>query len=377
MPANNKLNYEDVEATILVACLEAHLDGRPLPSYAEIGAIAGRGEDWGRSVMQTMLGEGILIGVPGRKPIGMSEAGVAKAASCRDSGMALCMADPAAVSVATSVSAGSRSPLVEDLAARFGVDPGRMFDLVSKTMINKRPQDGPVTKEEVAMVMHVMRQYDVDPIIKQLHAFVTDGRLQVMLGYDGWVKQVNQARASGCLGVEFNESGERVKVPQTNLECPRWVEATLRWSPKIGRVPTVYRAQFEEWFVPNANWRARPYHRLRMKAYCQAAREALGIGLCDELDIEQIQWQADHDGRLAAATAARSGSIAEGLTARLEALRALADERAPVEAAEGFPEAVDAEVEPAAQEPAQGDLSDLELDARLLREQIDNGEVSN
>jgi len=383
MPASDaRLTYEDVEGAILVACYQCHQDGRPLPGYAEIGALAGRGEDWGRAVMQGMLSDGLLVGMAGRKPTGMSEAGKAKAQPYLQPGVVLQMANPSTAVVAPTQQA-PRSMLVEELANRWGIDAGRMFELVSKTMISKRREDGPASKEEVAMVMHVMRQYDLDPILKQLHAFISDGRLQIMLGYDGWVKEVNKARAGGCLGISLRDSEAMVKVPGTTHECPAWVEATLTWATALGRVPTVYKAMFSEWFVPNQNWKARPYHRLRMKAYCQAAREGLGIGLADEVDRDQFQWRDDPDARMQEATATRTMSITE----RLNQITYEEPEEAIIDGSgEPSPRAQDdagealggqgmddgAEASGAPQGPVE---SDEELDKRLLQEQVDRGEV--
>jgi hypothetical protein len=325
--------------------------------------------------LMDLLARGLLTGVSGRKPTGMTESG--RAAALRAMRPCELMSNPAAPA--------PRSALVEELAGKWGIDSGRMFNLVAKTMISKRESDGPVSVEEVAVVMHVMRQYDLDPLLKQLHAFVTDGKLQVMLGYDGWVRQVNRARKDGVLGVGFRESPDEVKVPGGTNVCPSWIEATLHWSPTSGRLPTSYRAYFGEWFVPNKNWRDRPYHRLRMKAFCQVAREALGIGLSDEIDYEQMVWRKDPDSQMQGATESRTASI----KARLDEMQLSPDARVvdaePAPAQESArdpqrgPESETFDCPPeytfddsgASQEP----VDDLEIDRSILKQQQTKGEI--
>lgn len=383
-PSDGKLTAEQAQGAILVACYNAHQDGRPLPGYAEIGALAGRSEDWARDMMQTLMLGGILVGVAGRKPTGMTERGKALAQTFLEPGTAIQVAPGAPAGLVGAPVAASRSALTEQLSTRWGIDPGRMFDLVAKTMIHKKASDGDVTKEEVAMVMHVMQQYDLDPVMRQLHAFISEGKLQIMLGYDGWVKEVNKARANGCMGISLVDSQETIKVPGQQTTCPRWVEATLHWLPTMNRLPTVYRAVFEEWFVGNANWKGKPYHRLRMKAYCQAAREGLGIGLADEVDRDQFEMMGNPDARFEAATQARTESI----RGRLEAISYDPEPETIVDG-EAPDEPQDEPDEPEPQDEPDGDLEapepeleddepidDAAIDAQLLKEQIERGELS-
>ena len=184
--------------------------------------------------------------------------------------------------------------LTDQCAMKFGVDPERMLELVKKTMISKK---GEITNAEVAMVLHVMNKYDKDPILKQIHAFENKGKLNIMMGYDGWVDEVGKAASRGFLGISFTrESEQEVEVPNSGGKMvPAWIEAFGSWAPETGRTPTVYRCYFNEWFVDNENWRSRPYHRYRMKAYCQCAREALGIGLSDPVDYDQFHQVSHKD----------------------------------------------------------------------------------
>lgn len=389
-PPAVKFDLHEVEPAILAACYECHQDGRPLPGYAEIGRIAGRGEDWGRMALSALMARGLLTGMAGRKPTGMTESG--RAAALRALRPCELMTTPAA--------AAPRSALVEELAGKWGIDSGRMFNLVAKTMISKRDSDGPVTVEEVAVVMHVMRQYDLDPLLKQLHAFVTEGKLQVMLGYDGWVRQVNKARGAGVLGVGFSVSPDEVKVPGGTNVCPSWIEATLHWAPETGRFPTTYRAYFGEWFVPNKNWRDRPYHRLRMKAFCQVAREGLGIGLSDEIDHEQMAWRADPASQMQGATESRTATIKERL-AEMQVFPAdivqpsdpkptvvypdpdasfvaYSDGEAPSESADSAGASVTndgQDYEFSAPDDDQGPPDDLDLDRAIIEQQRTKGEI--
>ena len=70
-----KADLDAVEPRLLKLCYEAHLDGRALPGYVEVGAMAGKGEKFGRAMYRQLVERGLLTGVAGRKPTGVTEAG--------------------------------------------------------------------------------------------------------------------------------------------------------------------------------------------------------------------------------------------------------------------------------------------------------------
>ena len=172
-----------------------------------------------------------------------------------------------------------------------------MFDLVANTMISKK---GVVTKEEVAVVMHVMNKYDLDPLTKQLHAFESKGKIQLVVGYDGWVALAN--RQSNFAGVTYECSEDTVDVPAGKgvITVPLWIEGICNTTD---RKPVTVRANFWEWFIPNHNvWSKYPYRRLQQKAYAMAVRECFGIGLADTADQEQLERMDDTAGQIASHT---------------------------------------------------------------------------
>lgn len=235
-----------------------------------------------------------------------------------------------------------KASLTDLCAAKFHIDPDRMYDLVAKTMITKKSADGPILPEEVAMVMHAMNKYDKDPIMKQLAAFFSKGKLQIMMVHDGWIDEVNKAGSRGFMGITLTESEDLVDVPGTNKKAPVWVEGVGKWTPGANRVDVVYRARFDEWFVPGDNWRTRPSHRIGMKAYDQTARLALGIGLSDEVDRDQFDHMDRGQVRQAASDATQQAM--DNLTATMAG-----GELSEDEAKEVFPE----------EEPTMVDESDV------------------
>jgi hypothetical protein len=341
---------EATDLLILQAMHDRHALSKPMPSNADLRKLTGLAPVKLQSYLNGMIVDGLLTGMIGEKPTGLTTAGKQFVGAAW-----------APAVIAPAAAPPVKLSLTETVASKFGIDPNRMFDLVAKTMISKGRNDGPATKEEVAVVMHIMNKYDLDPLLKQLHAFMSQGKLQVMLGYDGWVAQVRRAHGSGLMGITFRESDELVQVPGTAHKVPAWIEATADWVPSAGRSPTVYKAFFSEWFVSGDNWRARPYHRLRMKAYCQCVREALGIGLSDEVDRDQFQWMDDADVRVMEQTAKKQGGI-------LERLRDLPEPPGlsplDVEAEEGF-----------SLEEASQRASDEDMDLQLIAEQRARGEI--
>jgi len=172
------------------------------------------------------------------------------------------------------------------LASQYHIKPVELYNIVSRNIISVKDHEPAPTAAEVYHVMTIMKTYDLDPWMKQIHAFRHQGKLQVMMGYDGWVQKANQF--PGYIGTKYEYSSEQVQVLGVpNKKCWEWVECTVY---SKDRTPTVVRAYFDEWYVSNGNWKQYTRNRLRQKAFTLAIREHCGIAMWDEADREQFQY---------------------------------------------------------------------------------------
>ncbi len=226
---------------------------------------------------------------------------------------------------------GKKKPKLSDaLAERLMIDKAELLDIVRRSVIQVGRNDDPPTNAEVYHVLSVMMKYELDPWMKQIHAFRHEGRLNVMLGYDGWVDMANNPkrnaqRSNKYLGATY-EYGPMQDPPEHGAKkCHEWVSCTVE---STGRKPTTVTAYLDEWYVPmprsgrQGPWQKYTKNRLRQKAFCMAMREHFGIALMDPDDYEQIQMMRYHEAqyqdvetkteRLADKTEERLKSIFDG-----------------------------------------------------------------
>ena len=206
---------------------------------------------------------------------------------------------------------GETRMLTDVLAEQYHIKPVDLYNIVAKNIIHVGPGESLPSTAEVYHVMTTMARYDLDPWMKQIHAFRHKGKLQVMMGYDGWVQKANQY--PGYVGTKYKYSEDEVDVPGVHgKKCWKWVECTV-YSKE--RTPTVVRAYFDEWYVPNGNWKQYTRNRLRQKAFTMAVREHCGIAMWDEADREQFQYHETSAEIISEKTSERKDAMAAKLGA--------------------------------------------------------------
>lgn len=189
----------------------------------------------------------------------------------------------------------SETRLAQELGEMFAMPANSIVKLVRDQIIQV-PRDGhPATPAELAFVMSVMRQYRLNPFIKQIHAWRDwQGRLAVMVGYDGWVQYAREQATYRGVSYEF---GPVVPSPDgKGKNCWEWIRATVHDQARgdLVQVP-VY---LEEWYVKQRKdkpepWQNQTKHRLHLKAFTSAIREVYGLGgVSDEVDRDVLNEAA-------------------------------------------------------------------------------------
>lgn len=169
--------------------------------------------------------------------------------------------------------------MAQDVGKMFGVPAVQILDLLRQKLVKVPKGDPPATDAEMAIVLSVIRKYDLDPMLGQVHAWRDyKGDLAIMPGVDGWIKHAKTD--PDFLGVTYAE-GPMIPSPDgKGQECPEWIQATVIHA-RAGTLPQP-KVWLREWYVPQhgkpAPWQKQTAHKLHVIAYRLAVREVVGMG---------------------------------------------------------------------------------------------------
>lgn len=124
------------------------------------------------------------------------------------------------------------------------------------------------TNEQLAALLLVSHQYELNPLTKEIYPFVDrDGVMQLIVGVDGWIKLANTHPQYD--GMEL----EDIDDAQGNI---RAVKCTIY--RKDRNRPVIITETIDECFRDTAQWKNKRRRMLRHKATIQAIRYAFGFG---------------------------------------------------------------------------------------------------
>jgi len=155
------------------------------------------------------------------------------------------------------------------VAQNTGASEAEITEVMSGMIVSAKNQHGATaSKAELAIVTGVAAKYGLNPLVREMAAFVSGGKLQVTVMIDGWYKMVN--RQPTFDGVEFDDHITDGKL--TAITCRMYL--TNRNRPVT---VTEYLAECQKTGNGSDVWKKWPSRMLRHKAYIQAARMAFGI----------------------------------------------------------------------------------------------------
>lgn len=163
--------------------------------------------------------------------------------------------------------------MIADMALRYNMEPKAFSDTLRGTVVPKN-----ATNEEFAAFLMVAREYNLNPITKEIFAFPKQGGgIQPIVSVDGWANLINSHPQ--CDGVEFtdslNDKGELVSI-------------TCKIFRKDRAHPTCATEYMSECKRDTSTWKQWPRRMLRHKALIQAARYAFGFaGVVDQDEAER------------------------------------------------------------------------------------------
>lgn len=160
------------------------------------------------------------------------------------------------------------SNAISIIAASNGVTQEEVAEVLRGMIISGKGQHGAqATNAEMTVVSSIFAKYDLNPFIREGHAFVSGGKLQVMIGLDGWLKIAN--RHPEFDGYEqfdnFDDKGDLISV-------------TTKIYVKNRRFPTPHTEYMREALMPSSPaWKKFPFRMLAGKSLGQCVRKAFGV----------------------------------------------------------------------------------------------------
>lgn len=157
--------------------------------------------------------------------------------------------------------------LLQRFGDRFGVDPNKLMTTLKATAFK-----GDVSNEQLMALMIVAEQHGLNPFLKEIHAFPSQGGIVPVVGVDGWARIINSHPEFN--GMDFDQDDEKCvcRIHRKDREHPTEI--------------TEYMAECKRGTGP---WLSHPKRMLRHKAMIQCARIAFSFaGIYDPDEAEAI-----------------------------------------------------------------------------------------
>lgn len=173
------------------------------------------------------------------------------------------------------------------VAERTGASVEDITEVLKGMIISAKNQHGSVaTNAEMAIVSGVCATYGLNPLVKECAAFISGGKLQIVVMVDGWYKMIN--RQPDFDGVEFDDKTDD-KGDLISITCRMFIKGRSR--------PVEVTEYMKECKDPKSSvWTKWPGRMLRHKAYIQAARMAFGISeIIDNDEAERMGVKGERE----------------------------------------------------------------------------------
>lgn len=169
-----------------------------------------------------------------------------------------------------------RSVLV-DMSAKYGMEPAAFEATVRATCIKPDKNGRVASREEFAAFLLVAKQYDLNPLTKQIYAFTDRGGVIPIVGVDGWSYLINSHPQFDGMSFVDQLDGENL----VSVTC------------KMFRKDRTHPIEITEYMVECKRdadtWKKWPRRMLRHKAMIQTARYAFSLtGIYDPDEAARI-----------------------------------------------------------------------------------------
>ena len=181
------------------------------------------------------------------------------------------------------------STAIQTLSVSMGVSQEEVVDVIKGMIISSKNQHGAIaTNAEMAVVSSVCAKYDLNPLVSECAAFVSGGKLSVVVMIQGWYRIVN--RQPDFDGVEFED-----KLDSNGGIIATTCVMYLKNRSRPVRV-TEYLSECRQ--ERSDVWKKYPFRMLRHKAYIQCAKMAFGISeVIDDDEASRIAANSPRESR--------------------------------------------------------------------------------
>jgi len=164
------------------------------------------------------------------------------------------------------------------LGLRFGVDGKKLLEIVKETCFAVGKGEAPFTNDELFLGLTLAHRYALDPFAREVYLFRSRGKVQPIIGLDGWVTLANrQPEYDGCDLAPVEDAQGNLR----GYRCAIYRKDRTR--------PTVVVEDLAECRRDTDPWRLMPRRMLRGKAFAQAVRLAFGVRApADEADADVV-----------------------------------------------------------------------------------------
>lgn len=196
-------------------------------------------------------------------------------------------------------------PVVAKMAERFEMQPAEFEKTVRATVCPSN-----ITNEQFVAFLMVAKEYNLNPITKQIYAFPSKGGIVPIVSIDGWIRIINENPQFD--GMEFVD----------NVDGGKLVSIACRMYRKDRARCTEVTEYMSECVRGTDTWKQWPARMLRHKATIQAARYAFGLsGIYDEDEAQRIGQAKEKDMGAAEVVNELPAYPAEDFAKNLEAWR--------------------------------------------------------
>jgi phage recombination protein Bet len=196
------------------------------------------------------------------------------------------------MSEGTSTAIVVRKSVLHDMADRYGMEAGPFEATVRSTCMPPDPKTKrEATREEFAAFLLVAKQYNLNPLTREIYAFTgRNGGIVPIVSVDGWINLINSHPA--CDGFDFEyEHGDVTAIGENGQPFTlknELISVTCKMFRKDRSRPVVVREYLSECIRPTEPWKMK-HRMLRHKTLIQGGRYAFGFaGIYDEDEGHKI-----------------------------------------------------------------------------------------
>jgi len=163
------------------------------------------------------------------------------------------------------------------MADRFGMKP-ESFEATVRDTIMPPGKAGAITQPQLTAFLMIAKEYNLNPVTKEIYAFPSRGGIMPIVGVDGWLRIINEH--SQFDGMDLVE----------NMEGSECVSITCSIYRKDRSRPVVVTEHMAECKGSTEPWKKWPMRMLRHKTVIQCARYAFGFsGIYEKDEAERVE----------------------------------------------------------------------------------------